>query len=254
MTSYRILPLYLFICFIFIACSNRQSAKRKKFKKYYVEANFINDKIIDGEARFYDSAGILYNVSNYQNGKKNGVFINYYPNGNISDSVRYISDKEFGYWVHYDSMGNNEYGNYYYYGLQFGPELFFKGNKFHKFMFSDLNRRVLVEYYYDSKKGVDTNILFKMQFTLNAVVFENKQVLSLFGYLPILPHTIQKYAIGLTTKDHVVKELSPITGRNFLIDTLLPLPPAGWHYYVSCNLKANNDSLNRFYIDEYMYY
>jgi hypothetical protein len=72
--------------------------------------------------------------------------------------------------------------------------------------------------------------------------------------LPILPHAIQTYSIGLTNKDHITKELTNITGHEFLIDTLLTYPPSGWHYYVGCNLKANKDSINKFYIEEMVYY
>jgi hypothetical protein len=210
--------------------------------------------VIDGKASYYDSSGALYNVTTYDKGIKNGISINYYPDKAVSDSVEFKCGKEYEYWKYYDSKGNIVYANFYYYGLQFGPELIFKNNKLDKFVFSDLSKKTLVTCEYDSSSNIDTGFRFRMQYALKAVMFENKPRLNLFGYLPRLPHAFQTYSLGLTNDKHADKELTKIEGREFLIDTLLSYPPPGWHYYVSCNLRANKNSINKFYVEEMVYY
>lgn len=82
---------------------------------------------------------------------------------------------------------------------------------------------------------------------------EGKSLFSLFGYLPSIPHAEQRYSIGLTNEANQDRELTTITGHTFMIDTLLALPPVGWHYYIACSLKANKDSINKVYIQEIMH-
>jgi hypothetical protein len=253
MTNLRIIFLLPILTVISIKCSNDKGVKRVKIDNSYVEANFIDEKTIDGKASYYDSSGTLYNVTTYRKGIKDGISVNYYSNKTVSDSVEYKCGKESGYWRHYDLRGNSSYGNFYYYGLQFGPELIFKDNKLEKFLFSDLNRKIIVACNYDSNGEIDTSFRFTMQFSLKAVMYEDKSVLNLFGCLPKIPHAEQSYSIGITNKEHSDKELVRVTGHEFLIDTLLAIPPTGWHYYIGCNLEANNGSINKFYVEELIY-
>jgi len=250
MTYLKNLFLSLFCSALVAACSNDHDVKKVKVGSSYVEAHFVDSMTIDGLAKYYDSAGGLSNVVTYRMGKREGVSINYYPNKMIRDSVQYISDKESGYWMHYDEKGNLIYGNFFYYGLQFGPELVFENNRLKKFLFSDFNRRVIIESDYSTPGRIDTGFFFNMQFALKTVVFEDKPVFNLFGYLPAIPRTKSSFSIGLTNDAHQDKELTPITGHDFIIDTLLSLPPHGWHYYISCRLKANKDSIDKVYIEE----
>jgi hypothetical protein len=252
MTHLRIAFL-LSILTIHIGCSSNHGMKRIKVDNTYVEAKFIDGTTIDGKAIYYDSLGEMYNITTYKNGTKEGTSINYYPNKKVSDSVEYKSGKESGYWKYYDQQGNNVYGNFYYYGLRFGPELIFENKKLKRFLFSDLNRRNIIACKFDSVGKIDTGMRFTMQFSLNLVTFENKPSLNLFGYLPKIPHSEQSYTIGVTNDKHADRELAIVAGHDFLIDTLLTLPPKGWHYYVACNLKANNGDINKIYIEELVY-
>ena len=242
--------LILQISTALISCSDNRGIKRTKIGSTYVEAHFIDSTSIDGIARYYDSSGVLNGVTNFRDGIKEGISINYYPNGKVSDSVEYRSGKEFGYWKEYDEKGNITCGNYYYYGVQFGPELVFENSRLKKFLFSDLNRSKIVECNYSSPGIIDTGILFRPQFNIKSVRFQGKLVFNLFGYLPAIPHTEQRYSIGLSNEAHQDRELTPITGHDFMIDTLLAPPPSGWHYYIGCRLKANKDSIDKFYIQE----
>jgi antitoxin component YwqK of YwqJK toxin-antitoxin module len=245
-------PFFLFAitAIFFLSCSRRPHSKRIKKDGYTVEANFMNGRVADGNARYYDSSGKLINVTMYEKGVREGASINYFHNGAVSDSMQFSRDKEYGYWSHFDSNGNNIYKNYYYYGLPYGPEFIYENNKLKKFLFSDFNRAVIAECFYDDSGDMDSIGWFKMNFTITDRLYKNKPVKNLFGYLPDIPNTIQSFSVGLTNKEHAVKKLYSVEGHDFFIDTLLPIPPSGWYYYLGCNLNANKDSIKKFYIEE----
>ena len=235
---------------IYISCSNLGAKKRVKIKNYFVEANFENGKISDGVAKYYNANGKIVNTTLYEKAMRNGISINYYSNGVVSDSIEFVQDKENGFWNNYDSFGIILYSNYYYYGLLFGPELIYKGGKVNKFFFSNFNRDDIVECYYNSVGKLDSIAQFKMNFTVLDKVCDNRRVKNLFGYLPKVPNTFQNYAIGLTNKNKQDREMFPVQGHDFIIDTLLLPPPKGWYYYLACHLKADDNSINKVYIEE----
>ena len=253
MINLRIILAILVVTLIDYNCANKGSEKRVKIGNSYVDAKFIDDTIIDGTAHYYDSLGTLYNVSNYRKGIKDGMSVNYYSNQVISDSVEYKNGKESGYWRHFDIKGGDTYGNFYYYGLQFGPELIFKNDHLQKYLFSDLDRKIIIACDYDDGGKIDTNFRYEMQFALRSVKYDAKPVLNLFGFLPFIPHAGQTYSLGITNKEHADKELAPLSGHDFLIDTLLAVPPSGWRYFIGCNLKTNDGSFHKYYILELAY-
>lgn len=236
----------------FLSCTDKHEMKKIKIGNYFVKANFIdnNNKIVDGKAYFYDSLGNLYNVSMYDKGMRAGISINYYPNRVVSDSIQFICDKEHGYRRFYDTNGFSEYTSYYYFGLRFGPELIYKNNRLTKLLFRDFDRNIIAECNYDSIGRIDSIAEFKMEINIVEKLLNGKPVINLFGYLPKFPTTVQSFSIGLTNSDNKDKKLYSVQGHDFFIDTLLPLPPSGWFYYLACNLKANNNSIDRFYIEE----
>jgi hypothetical protein len=168
----------------------------------------------------------------------------------VADSVKFICDKENGYWKYYDSNGNNVYQNYYYFSLRYGPELIYENNRLRHYRFSNFNRLVSVECFYDSLENLDSIGLFKMDLTINEFLYENRPVQSLFAYLPKIPKSNQSFSIGLTNKEHQDKKLYDVEGHDFFIDTLLSIPPLGWYYYLACNLKSNSGLVKKYYIEE----
>jgi hypothetical protein len=244
--------LYSVCCIsAFLSYACRNNLKRIKKDGYTIEANFVDGKMVDGKASYYDNEGRLLNTTMYRMGIKSGISINYFTNNRVSDSFKFECNKENGYWIYYDSTGNRLYSNYYYYGLQYGPELIYEDNQLKKFLFSNLNRSVIVECYYDHSGDLDSIGRFAMNFGATSKLFNNKPVKNLFAYLPEVPGSSQLFSIGITNKEHQDRMLYSVKGHNFFLDTLLPSPPSGWFYYLACSLKAKNSSINRVYVEEF---
>ena len=57
--------------FVLISCSNYE-LQRKKIGEDLVEAKFVDDTLINGEAKFFDLNGNLESKANFFKGIKNG--------------------------------------------------------------------------------------------------------------------------------------------------------------------------------------
>jgi hypothetical protein len=243
---------YIGLCVLFVcACQNRNGLKRIDKGKYIVEAIFSKDSIMNGNSSYYSKEGKLLNTTMYKDGMKNGISINYFPNGLVSDSVEFKCGKEVGYWRYFDVAGKKQYADYYYYGLQYGPELIYESDKLHKFLFSDLNRKVIVNCFYNSLGNLDSIGWFSMNFVVLDKLFDNKPVKNLFAYLPDIPGATQSFSIGTTNKEHQDSAICSVRGHDFIIDTIMPLPSSGRFYYIACKLKTEGDSINKVFIEEF---
>ena len=89
-----------------------------------------------------------------------------------------------------------------------------------------------------------------MDFIVNDKQFNGKRVVNIFAYLPTIPGATQSFSIGLTSKMHVINKLYPVKGNRFIIDTLLPVPPPNWHYFIGCDFNPNNGTKKTFFIEE----
>jgi len=67
--------------------------------KYECECN--NDNIFNGLCKFYDSSNNLKGEMNYENGKREGQFFEYYSNGKLKESGTYRQNKMLNF-SHYD--------------------------------------------------------------------------------------------------------------------------------------------------------
>ena len=237
------------LAIIFLSC-NEKRIKIERIKNFTVQASFLDHNVIDGKARYFDSLGRLVNISTFSKGIRNGVNINYYPNGIVSDSVEYIFDKENGYWTYFDTSGIIGYSDYYYFGLGFGPTTWYENGQLQKYQFRDFNHKVIAEGKYTEHSKLDSIQGFHMNLCVTKVSKEGGKFCDLFGYLPEFPNTEQIFSIGLTNKNQRESQICAVKGKYFFIDTLLPIPPQNWFYYLGCHIRANGGAINKFFIEE----
>jgi len=229
-----------------IGCNdkNGESVKILHEGSYIIKAKLVNGKS-NGKTEFYDSSGKLTGFINYKDDEKWGMCVHYFPNGIVSDSVEYVCDKEQGYWRHYDQRGVRSHFSYFYFGLQFGPDLWFdKDTILRNYNFLNFERQPIVECTYNRYGHLDS--IVKMDLTLFVEEREKNgtPLFKLFAYLPCIPLADEMYSIGIIDSNKIARKLCDIENRNFFIDTLLAAPPRGFHFYLGCDLKANGEKFD----------
>ena len=236
--------------FVLTGCINKDKEKIEIIHEgpYTVKARYIDGKR-EGKTEIYDSTGKLGGIVNYKNDLKSGITVHYFPNGVVSDSVEYVYDKPQGYWRHYNDDGSPRHINYYYFGLEFGPDAYYEARDsvMRTFYFLNFERHPIVECSYDRHGNLDSIKKVELQFIVEAKEKAGISMLQAFAYLPKIPLVKQSYYIGIAEganpvgiddKNRKSRKLWDIETSNFLIDTLLTAPPAGYHYYLGCDLKA----------------
>jgi hypothetical protein len=211
--------------------------------------NDTNCRLDSGFVKSMDKNNNLINITYYYNEKMNGSCINYYPNGKISDSGYYKDNLTDGYWTFFDSLGSKTYSNFYYKNLEYGPQLWYSENVLHKFNFLTFDKKTLVSITYNKTGDFDSLISFNMGLNIYK---KNDHRYNLFAYLPKIPNTNQFFAIGIRNKLNT-KELYPVSGDIFLIDTLLVPPPEGWNYYLSCHIQSKYKYYNKIFMEQYVF-
>jgi hypothetical protein len=222
------------------SANSKESIKTLHEGSYTVKAKFVNGKR-NGETEFYDNSGKLTGIINYRDDEKWGICKHYFPNGRISDSVMYVCDKPQGYWRHYDQTGQPTHFSYFYFGLQYGPDLWYgKDTVLRDFYFLNFERQPIVECTYNQHGYLDS--IVKVDLTLHVEEREKNgtPLFKFFAYLPRIPLADLMYSVGVVGKDSVSQKLFDIEGNSFFIDTMLSAPPAGTHFYLDCDLKAND--------------
>ena len=227
---------------ILISCRESTGSKYngdKNSKKH------VSKELHEGPIKYYDSDNNLINITNFKMGRKNGPCVNYFLNGKISDSGFYFFDLADGYWTFFDSTGNRIYCNYYYKNLEYGPQLWFKNNLLTKFEFLSFDKNTITTINYKSTGKFDSLVKFDMGFN---ILEKNKDDLDLFAYLPRIPGVDQHFAIGVKNNANT-KELFPLGGNDYIIDTILRPPPVGWNYYISCHIQDKPNSYNKIFLE-----
>jgi hypothetical protein len=232
---------FLSIIFLLFGCQigNDEKIEVLHEGRFVAKARFVHGRR-NGKTEIYDSSGKLTGILNYKNDSLSGICIHYFPNGVVSDSVRYQCDKSQGYWRHYNKEGDLSRITYFYFGLQFGPDLWYrKDNILETFYFRNFEKEPLVECLYNAQGNLDSIKKMDLKVVLEDKDKEGSPVVQFFAFLPQIPLTKESYSIGIADKNHVTQKICDIKGENFLIDTLLSAPPPGYHFYLKCDLKAN---------------
>jgi antitoxin component YwqK of YwqJK toxin-antitoxin module len=235
---------------VIVVLSCKSNPGERKFKRVdmfnrMVEGHFTNDSIVDGEFKYYTYTNYLDSKITFSHGQKNGVAVNYYPNGSIWDSSFYKSGVKHGHHYVFDSLNRLVYRDYYFYGQTLGGQIFYKRNRINRYVFHDFEKNQLYEGLYDS-----TGALYKYGGEIvNANLYQvNKNSLSnygVFAYLLDPPNVTIKYTLGLIediTDDK--KELATFVNERVFIDTIVPEPGMGWNYYIAADY---NDTINNYH-------
>jgi len=243
------------ICLVLLAlqgCVNKGSEKVIILHEgsYIVKARYVNG-VRNGKSEIYDSVGALTGTLTYRNSILSGPCVHYFRNGVVSDSVNYECDKEQGYWRHFFPNGDPRHINYYYYGLEFGPNLWYdKDTILRTYQFLDFERDPIVICSYDNHGNFDSVKKFDLRVMLEDREKNGISLVKFFAYLPQIPLTKESYTIGIADKNHMKQKLCDIEGSNFMIDTLLSMPQPGYHFYLRCDLKANEGGYSETHVVE----
>jgi antitoxin component YwqK of YwqJK toxin-antitoxin module len=240
------------LLFGFWGCTNQQNFSVATLHEgsFTIKAEFVNNKR-NGKTEIYDSLGKLVGVQNYKDNLMSGLCIHYYPSGVVSDSVHYECDKPQGYWKHYNKDGSLKYITYFYFGLRFGPELWYRKDRvLENFTFFDFDGHALVECSYNSHGHIDSITKMALPIVLDEKEKNGNSLIEFFAYLPEIPLVKHTYFIGVSNDRNIKKKLYDVQGSNFFIDTLLDAPLPGDHFYLGCNLKAIEGGIDTTVITE----
>jgi MORN repeat variant len=165
------LTIHLFLVILFVyGCKNNKTYKADFFpetKKIKSEGYYINGKPVDtfktyfengkidfsevynekgllhGEARFYYSNGTVDQVFNYAEGKREGAFTSYWPNGGVKIKGFFFNDKPTGDATYFDKFGRlkqynfSDFSNNGFMVCQYDSSGKVSGNDDHDFYFLD---------------------------------------------------------------------------------------------------------------------
>jgi antitoxin component YwqK of YwqJK toxin-antitoxin module len=242
------MKFFLLLVIITLGCNagNRQF-KRKEIGGEIVEANFLNDTLIDGVAKYYDKeSSTLVRKVCYRQGQKDGLSVIYRENGSIYDSLNYSNNILNGPRYIFDDSGRLSFGQNYYHGVSIGGQYFFNKGVAKRYVYSDFEKKQLYEVLYDSvgapyKYGgeiINAN-LYKVTVDGDSTFF------GIFVCLLRPPNISINYSIGVTNeKTKEDKYLGNINGQREFIDTVLKAPGRESNYFISADY---NDTLNKYH-------
>lgn len=81
-----------------------------RFTEYYHSGKVLGEGPRSGTKnvghwRFFDEDGVLQREGDYENGRKNGMWISYFPTGKVSMKGNYVNDEPAGPWEYYFENG-----------------------------------------------------------------------------------------------------------------------------------------------------
>jgi|SRR6185312_8937841 len=218
--------------------------KRKKIGADIVEAKFIKDSLIDGEAKFYDLDGKINSKANYTMGIKNGVALTYYGNGKTKDSSNYTNNLLNGNVFIFDKNGSLVSRTTYYYGLNVGDNFLYYHNNIYEYSFDDFVHKELLKCKYDSV-GNCKYLFFDVRPVITTVYSSiTDSANSFFLFFPHPPDFVISYNMGLINDKGVKEKEFVLNSDRIFVDTVFTFPPQGWKYFISIDYKSiSNDSL-----------
>ena len=245
--KWKILMALIFICF---GCRENQT-KEKKIGNEIVKAKFINDSLIDGIAKVYNSNGKLVSETNFIKGIKNGISLSFYENGKIKDSFNYSNNLLNGIAYRYDSNGLLLFKKTYYYGIDIGDNSFYHDGKVEEYYFTNFERKELVNCKYDSAGRCDTLMFNAKPIISNILLDKQIPAMQLFLYFPHPLSFEIIYKLGLIDSQNNKKKESILNTDRLFLDTTLTLPQKDWNYYISLDYRVlSNDSLTSIFFEK----
>jgi len=224
------------------------SCKDKKDKYYTVRqvgdltirGKFINDSVYDDTVKYYDLNDSLIAKSFFKDGKKEGLSTNYFPNGNIKATTYFKYGLTNGFHKVFDSSsGNLYYTDYYYYGLDVGPAIYYNENKSPDiFYFINLQNETLLTIDYNDWGGIKDVYKSCINFTTSKV--DRRREIDLLLYLINPPKFFFKYSIikkKKKAKDDFIEtqSVTPNGDIPFIVKAL-PFLPDDENYCIGLNI------------------
>lgn len=228
--------ILILIVFISFGCS-KSKYEKKKIGGQIIEANFINDSLINGIAKIYDSEGKLLAQTSFINGIKNGPSVTFYENGKIKDSLNYSNDLLNETAFKYDSSGFLLFKRTNYYGIDMGDNSFYNNGKLEEYYFTNFERKQLVSCKYDSA-GRCYKLMFNAKPLVSSVLLEKQTpAIQLFMYVPHPPSFEVIYKLGQVNSQNKKINETILNSNRLFIDTTLITSQKDLTYFISVDYR-----------------
>ncbi len=239
------------IVFVFLfSCNERLKKEKRTINGQVIEAVFLKDGTITGEAVYYDSTGSVLQRSSFVNGFEDGASVRYFSNERMQDSMNFRNGLRNGFQYRFDSLGHLNSINFFYYGMKMGPDFIYRNGKFEKYFFTDFNKEDIVDLRYDSTGDIDTVILFKMKLAITKVLVGDESMTGIFFYLPEFPGADINYSFGVKDENNNENMIFSVDSNRVFIDTIIATPLKKEHYYAKASIKSKDGNFNRVYLEE----
>lgn len=252
----KLIIILIFISILLPSCAQQQEQKqqKKRIQKdgYMMEGNIENDSIFQGVINYYDiNTNKLVYQATFLNNVKNGLAINYYPNGVKQDKVFFVSGKKNGEHIGYDSTGKITYKDYYYYGKQLGPISFYKEDgSIKEYYFVNFEGETLLYRSYVNlpKKQEDPRDYFYMYIS-EALENEVKKI-EIFLYIIQLPKFSFKYSICMQDSNNHITHIKNIPNDQVFYQAYLSPLVGKQNYCITLNVFDSTTQKNQVIIKE----
>jgi len=238
---------------IFFSCNNRElKYSRKKIGDKLYEAHFLNDSLIEGEAKIYKDDKLIA-IEHYNHSVKNGPAISFYSKGNIYDSLSFSKGLENGYYYVYDSSGNLAYVSYYFNGLKVGPEIYYHNGKVRQYFFNSFEKANVYYNSYDSL-GNRTESLGRPNNSVIYSAFKDGQLADgVFAFFVHPPRQNINYQLierdSMSKKETVIK----IFHDEVFFDTILLRKNLQSSYFIKADVYDSVKTKRRLFYDQLNY-
>ncbi|RYY90700.1 MAG: hypothetical protein EOO15_01565 [Chitinophagaceae bacterium] len=161
-----------------------------------MEGFATKDSLFTDTVFYYDSSRRLLRKDKFENGRMNGVSVDYYSNGQPSSISYYTNGIKNGDNSYFDTSGNCDYKDYYYYDLSVGSIVYFnKDGSPRRYFFVNLQNETLVDINYLAWSGVNSIDTKCINFTTQVQRTGSVKKLFLFLYLLNPPRLSFRYSI-----------------------------------------------------------
>jgi len=236
--------------FLFSSC-NEKTLVRKKIGNDIVEAQFLNDSLIDGKAKYFNNTGILEAYYTFKNGVKNGNAVTFHENGKLKDSMYYSDNLLNGPAYKFDVNGKLLFTIMYYYGLDVGDHLFFKNGVVDEYHFNNFDQKQIVSCKYDSVGSCDSLVFNAYPLITNGLIEKQNPAIKMFIYFPHPPDFEVIYKMGFIKNQQRLQEFTLNSDRLFL-DTTFAIPEKDVNHFLTVDYKnKSNDSTVNVYFKKF---
>lgn len=229
--------ILLCLFLLLIAGCSHSNVKEMKVGDVDVKGNIRiegTDTVYDGLMQFYDKDGYLMSAVNYEDGKINGAFIDYFRNGKIRQESQYFYGEQNGVFNIYDSLGNLIDALNLFHDIAAGPQVTYKGDSISIYKFASMDGFYLYTYTHENGQAIERGDL--LTYVAHHVYGDDGKtlVLQLFIYLLDPPNRELTYKIydkdTVTNDSTLIDELSA-KKDGFFQSLIVPLPKANHKYY-----------------------